>query len=267
MTDRITFRILGCGSSGGVPRLGGHWGDCDPNNPRNRRRRCALLVTRTSADGATRVLIDTTPDMRDQLLDADVGALDAVVYTHAHADHVHGIDDLRMLVINMRQQIQVWADDDTAQALLARFGYIFVQPKGSSYPPICELNTITGDTLINGAGGMITLTPIKVTHGNIDALGFRVGDVAYMPDVSDIPDAAWDQLQDLDLWIIDALRRTPHPTHSHLDNTLDWIARSGTKSAILTNMHNDLDYATVRAETPAHITPAYDGQEITFDIP
>lgn len=262
--DTITFRILGCGSSGGVPRLGGHWGDCDPSNSRNRRQRCALLVTRRNNDAVTRVLIDTTPDMRNQLLDADVGTLDAVLYTHAHADHVHGIDDLRMIGFNMRQQLQVWADGDTTDALLARFGYAFVQPKGSPYPAICELNTISGDVTITGAAGPITFSPIEVTHGSIDALGFRVGDVAYMPDVSEIPPDAWDKLQGLDLWIIDALRRAPHPTHSHLDNTLLWIAASKTKRAILTNMHNDLDYETVAAETPAHIDPAFDGMEITF---
>ena len=262
-SDIITFRILGCGSSGGVPRLGGHWGDCDPTNSKNRRQRCSMLVTRHSGDKTTRVLIDTTPDMRNQLLDAEVGSLDAVLYTHSHADHVHGIDDLRMLVFNTRRRLQVWADGDTGNALLARFGYAFVQPKGSAYPPICELNTLIGDLTITGDAGPIAFTPIKVTHGTIDALGFRIGDVAYMPDVSEIPAAAWDQLQGLDLWIIDALRRAPHPTHSHLDNTLDWINKSGTKQAILTNMHVDLDYETVTSETPGNVSPAFDGMEIT----
>jgi len=137
-----TFTILGCGSSGGVPRLGGQWGDCDPTNPKNKRRRCSLLVERTGPKGTTRVLIDTSPDLRDQLLDADVGTLDAIVYTHPHADHVHGIDDLRMIAFNMSSRLQVWADGETSNALLNRFGYIFAQPKGSSYPPICELNMI-----------------------------------------------------------------------------------------------------------------------------
>lgn len=259
-----TFTILGCGSSGGVPRLGGQWGDCDPTNPRNARRRCSLLVERAGPDGVTRVLIDTTPDMRSQLLDAGVGELDAVIYTHAHADHVHGLDDLRMIVFNMRARLQVWADGETGNALLDRFGYAFVQPKGSPYPPILELNTIVGDTVIDGKGGPITFTPFEVAHGNIDALGFRIGDLAYLPDVSDIPEFAWDKLQNLDTWIVDALRRDPHPTHSHLANTLDWIARAKPRRAILTNMHIDLDYATVAAETPAHVTPAHDGLKITL---
>lgn len=267
MTDQISFRILGCGSSGGVPRLGGLWGACDPTNPKNQRQRCSVLVTRAAGDQVTRVLIDTTPDMRAQLLAADVGTLDAVVYTHSHADHVHGLDDLRMIVFNKRERLQVWADADTSNDLLGRFGYAFVQPKGSNYPPICELNQIKGDITISGAGGDIILQPFKVQHGNIDALGFRIGDVAYLPDVSAIPDDAWNKLQGLDTWIVDALRRDPHPTHSHLANTLDWIARAAPRQAVLTNMHNDLDYATVAAETPDHIHPAYDGMTITIDLP
>lgn len=266
MSDQISFRILGCGSSGGVPRLGGLWGACDPNNPKNARQRCSLLVTRTSGDKITRVLIDTTPDMRAQLLAADVGTLDAVVYTHNHADHVHGIDDLRMLVFNTRKRLQVWADGDTTNDLMGRFGYAFLQPKGSSYPPICELNLIKGDIKVSGEGGDIVLQPFEVEHGNIDALGFRIGDVAYLPDVSLIPDEAWPKLQDLDCWIVDALRRDPHPTHSHLANTLQWVEKVAPKRAILTNMHNDLDYDTVAAETPDHVDPAYDGLTVTFDL-
>jgi phosphoribosyl 1,2-cyclic phosphate phosphodiesterase len=257
--DEMRFTILGCGSSGGVPRLGGHWGDCDPENPKNRRRRCSLLIERESAAGTTTVLIDTSPDMRSQLLDAGVGRLDAVVYSHAHADHTHGIDDLRMIVFNMRGRVQVWADRPTQVDLFARFGYAFVQPDGSPYPPILEMNTIEGDVAIEGPGGAICLTPIEVDHGPIDALGFRVGDVAYLPDVAEIPDASWALLKGLDTWIVDALRRTPHPSHAHLEKTLGWIARAAPRRAVLTNMHVDLDYATVSAETPEHIAPAYDG--------
>lgn len=264
--DQLRLTILGCGSSGGVPRLGGIWGDCDPAEPRNRRTRCSILVERVSDAGTTTVLIDSSPDMRSQLLDAGVGRLDGVVYTHAHADHVHGIDDLRMIVFNMRQRVRVWADADTQEALLSRFGYAFIQPEGSSYPPILDLHAIRGPVEIDGPGGTITLTPFEVEHGAIDALGFRIGDVAYLPDVSAIPDAAWDMLQGLDCWIVDALRRTPHPTHSHLPQTLEWIARAAPKQAVLTNMHVDLDYQTVRDETPDHILPAFDGMVLTWPL-
>ena len=263
----LTFTILGCGSSGGVPRLsdqGGDWGVCDPGNPRNARRRCSLLVTRHDAGGETRVLIDTSPDLRSQLLDAKVGRLDAVVYTHAHADHVHGLDDLRMIVFNMRKRLPVWADGATADALLARFGYAFVQPAGSAYPPILDLHTITGDVSITGEGGTITLSPFEVEHGNIDALGFRIHGLAYLPDVSAIPEKAWESLQNLDIWIVDALRRTPHPTHAHLARALEWIERARPKSAVLTNMHIDLDHDAVALETPDHVAPAYDGMTLTL---
>ncbi|MEM9911273.1 MAG: MBL fold metallo-hydrolase [Pseudomonadota bacterium] len=258
------FTILGCGSSGGVPRLGNLWGACDPHNPRNHRRRCSMLVERETEDGVTRVLIDTSPDMRAQLLDAGVGALDAVVYTHSHADHVHGLDDLRMIVFNMRKRLPVWADGDTQNALVSRFAYAFVQPEGSPYPPILEMHTINGDVTVEGAGGAITLRPFEVNHGSIEALGFRIGDLVYLPDVAEIPDTAWPMLQDLDCWVLDALRRDPHPTHAHLAKSLEWIERAAPRRGVLTNMHNDLDYQTLVDETPSHITPAYDGMVIAY---
>ncbi|MEQ6247664.1 MBL fold metallo-hydrolase [Sulfitobacter sp. HNIBRBA3233] len=261
---RIT--ILGCGSSGGVPRLGGNWGACDPQEPKNARRRCSALVERITDAGTTTVLIDTSPDMRAQLLDAGVGRLDAVLYTHAHADHVHGVDDLRMIVINMRKRVPVWADTPTREALLDRFGYVFIQPEGSSYPPILEMNEIDGDVTIDGPGGALTFSHFLVPHGGMDALGFRVNDVAYLPDVATIPDAVWPQLEGLRCWIVDALRRDPHPTHSHLAQTLDWIERAAPERAVLTNMHNDLDYATLVDETAAHIDPAFDGMQLRFDL-
>ncbi|NRB05287.1 MAG: MBL fold metallo-hydrolase [Rhodobacteraceae bacterium] len=263
----LVITILGCGSSGGVPRLGGHWGACDPDNPKNTRRRCSILVEREGAEGTTSVLIDTSPDLRTQLLDAGVGRLDGVIYTHSHADHVHGIDDLRMIVFNMRKRLPVWADGDTQNALLSRFGYAFVQPPNSPYPPILDIQTIDGDVTVEGAGGPITFTPFEVNHGSIDALGFRIGDVAYLPDVAKIPDEAWSHLKDLDCWIVDALRRDPHPTHSHLAQTLEWIAQVAPKQAVLTNMHIDLDYQTLRDETPDHIEPAFDGMRLRFDLP
>lgn len=263
----LRFTILGCGSSGGVPRLGGEgigadWGDCDPANPKNRRRRCSLLVERISETGRTRVLIDTTPDIHAQLLDAGVGVLDGVVYTHAHADHTHGIDDLRQVVFNIRRRLPVWADGPTQEALLSRFAYAFIQPAGSPYPPILDMNTIDGPVCIDGPGGIVTLLPFLCEHGSMDALGFRIGDLAYLPDAVAIPEQHWPLLNGLKVFVVDALRRKPHPTHAHLDMTLGWIARAQPARAVLTNMHNDLDYATLQAELPPHIRPAHDNMVI-----
>jgi phosphoribosyl 1,2-cyclic phosphate phosphodiesterase len=219
----LRFTILGCGSSGGVPRLGDIWGACDPANPKNRRRRCSLLVERIGAEGTTRVLIDSGPDMRQQLLDAGVGLLDGVVYTHAHADHVHGLDDLRMIVFNRGARLPVWADGATQDALLSRFGYAFVQPPGSAYPPILDLRGIDGPVRVEGTGGAVALIPFRVHHGRIAALGFRIGGLAYLPDVSEMTDEAWAAVADLDC-LGDrraALQATPDPcasgTHAGMD--------------------------------------------------
>ena len=262
----ITFQILGCGSSGGVPRLGGVWGACDPKNPKNDRQRCSLLITRQTANGKTSVLIDTTPDMRRQLLNAKVDNLDAVLYTHDHADHVHGLDDLRMLVLRNRKRLQVWADKQVQKSLNERFGYAFIQPQGSPYPPILDMNDLMGDLSITGDGGTIDIVPFYVKHGGINALGFRINDFAYLPDVSEIPEKSWKLLDNLDCWVVDALRYTPHPSHSHLLQTLEWIDRANPKRAIITNMHIDLDYETVCKETPERVTAAYDGMQIQYEF-
>ncbi len=262
MTGTLRFTILGCGSSGGVPRLGNDWGACDPANPKNRRRRCSLLVERMTAQGTTRVLIDTSPDLREQLLDAGIGTLDAVVYTHSHADHMHGIDDLRQIVFNMRGRLPVHADAPTQEALMSRFGYAFIQPPGSPYPPILDLHAIDGEVAVSGAGGTVRLLPFVADHGPSTALGFRIGGLAYLPDAVGLDEAALAALRGLEVFIVDALRRKPHPTHAHLAMTLDWIARLAPRRAVLTNMHIDLDHTAVDAETPAHVTPAHDGMVI-----
>jgi phosphoribosyl 1,2-cyclic phosphate phosphodiesterase len=264
MSLRLT--ILGCGSSAGVPRIGGHWGTCDPANPKNRRRRCSVLVERQGAGGVTRVLIDTSPDLRQQLLDVGVGEVQGVLYTHDHADHTNGIDELRSIALNTRSRVPVWADNRTGEMLQTRFSYCFYRAPGSDYPPILELNRLkAGETVeIDGPGGVIAALPFEVQHGRIDALGFRIADVAYTPDLNAIPDESLVALADLDLWIVDALRLTPHPSHFTLEESLAWIARLAPKRAVLTNMHIDMDYDTLTAQLPPHVVPAYDG--MTLDI-
>ena len=260
----IKLTILGCGSSAGVPRIGGDWGACDKANPKNRRRRCSVLLEQTETDGTTRVLIDTSPDMREQMLSANVPALDGVWFTHEHADHTHGIDELRAFYLLQRKRIPVWADAATAAMLKSRFAYCFESPTGSDYPPIIEHRSIEPGVPIStdGAGGTLSGLPFTVNHGNINALGFRIGNVAYTPDVNGIPKSSMKALEDLDVWIIDALRRTPHPSHFSLLETLQWIERLRPKRAILTNMHIDLDYETLIKELPPHIQPAFDGLSI-----
>jgi len=274
VTDRLEITILGCGSSGGVPRIGGsdgagHWGACDPANPKNRRRRCSLLVKRNSQTGTTTVLVDTSPDMREQLIDARISALDAVLITHDHADQLHGLDDLRMVAMNMRRRVDVYSDATTFAGVMARFGYCFVQPAGSDYPPILNAHKIPEpfETFsFAGAGGDIPVLAFKMGHGKIDSLGFRFGPVAYSSDVDHLGETAFAALAGVDCWIIDALRYTPHPSHAHVERTLGWIARVKSRRAVLTNLHTDLDYETLRRELPPGVEPAYDGMTLTAEL-
>jgi phosphoribosyl 1,2-cyclic phosphate phosphodiesterase len=261
----LNVKILGCGSSGGVPRPALGWGDCDPQNPKNRRRRTSLLVERRNGAGVTRVLVDTSPDLREQLLDADIDWLDAVLYTHEHADHTHGIDDLRALFIHRRRRVDVYLDEPTSRSVRERFGYCFQSPPGSEYPPIVtEHRLIPGEPVsVNGEGGSITALPVLQEHGDIPSLGFRFGDLAYSCDLSGLPDASVAALARLEVWIVDALRYRPHPSHFSLDDALTWIERIRPRRAILTNLHSDLDYDTLRARLPAHVEPAYDGLDLT----
>jgi len=260
----LRFTILGCGSSGGVPRLGGHWGNCDPNNVKNFRKRCSLLIQRFDNDNVTNVLIDTTPDMRQQLLDAKIGKLDAVIYTHEHADHLHGLDDLRMIVINMQKRLPVFASKQTKNSILERFGYAFKTPKGSPYPPILDMNDLTETLEIQGAGGPIKFTSFDVDHGNILVSAIKVNDVLYTPDISTVRNDT--ELRGLDYWILDSLRYKPHPSHVNLEQALGLIDRYKPKKAILTNLHVDLDYSTLLNETPENVVPAHDGLQIKLKV-
>lgn len=264
----LRFTILGCGSSSGVPRLGSGWGACDPNNPKNRRRRCSLLIERRSPGGVTSVLIDTSPDLREQLLDAGVSNLDAVLFTHEHADHTHGIDDLRGLALYQRRRIDVHLDEPTSRSLRQRFAYCFETPAGSSYPPILrEHRLVPGlPVSIAGAGGTITVLPVAQAHGDIASLGFRFGQLAYSCDLNGLPAESIAALAELDVWIVDALRYTPHPSHWSLSDTLGWIERIKPRRAILTNMHVDLDYETLRAKLPSNVEPAFDGMQVLLPV-
>jgi phosphoribosyl 1,2-cyclic phosphate phosphodiesterase len=263
----LAATILGCGFSGGVPRPGTGWGACDPKNPKNRRRRCSLLVERTAPDGGqTRVLVDTSPDLREQLLDADVNWIDAVLYTHEHADHIHGIDDLRALFIAHRRRVDIYVDEVTWRVLEHRFGYCFVTPPGSSYPPFLNRHTIApgAPVTVSGPGGAVTAMPVLQAHGDITALGFRFGAMAYSADLVDLPEPSAAALEGLDLWIVDALWYRPHASHFHLDLTLQWIDRLKPRRAILTNMHSDLDYEDLRRKLPPNVEPGFDGMRVEF---
>jgi phosphoribosyl 1,2-cyclic phosphate phosphodiesterase len=248
--------VLGCGGSGGVPAVGNLWGVCDPTNPKNRRRRCSVLV---EAGGAV-LLIDTSPDCRDQLLDAGVRRLDAVLYTHAHADHLHGIDELRGINRLMRRPVPIWASAVTLQQIDERFAYTLkpLEPGSSFYKPTLEPHEIDGPFTVAG----IEILPFEQDHGFSTTLGFRIGRFGYSTDVVELDERAFEVLAGVELWVVDCLRHEPHPTHSHLEKTLRWIERLKPRRAILTHMDPVLDYETLRAELPDGVEPGYDGLSV-----
>lgn len=264
--------ILGCGSSGGVPRIGGDWGVCDPNEPKNARTRSSILIQKWAGEdmpdpkACTNILIDTSPDLRVQLLREDIRRLDAVFYTHDHADQSHGIDDLRAIAYRMRNQIPTYMDAETKTHVFDRFKYCFEMPEGRVHPPILALQDLISDgtkTTISGPGGEVCVETLEVSHGPTPSLGFLInGKLAYSPDVWGVSDDVLRRLQGLDVWIVDALRYSQHPTHAHADRALSWLARAKVKSAVLTNLHIDMDYETLRAELPPVIRPAYDGMKV-----
>lgn len=267
MVYRRRFTILGCGSSPGVPRITGDWGACDPANPKNRRTRAAFLVEQFGPEGVTTVVIDTGPDFRAQMIAAGVESIDAVLYTHAHADHIHGIDDIRGFVLHNHKQVPIWADTVTMDRIRDGFGYCLKTPVGSMYPPIVTENLIDpmdAPVTIEGRGGAIAFQPLLQVHGSIHSLGFRIGNIAYCSDISDFPDETVPHLAGLDMLVIDALQYRYHASHLSLSQALEWIERLKPTQAILTHMHVPLDYETVQKETPAHVEPAYDG--LSFEV-
>lgn len=264
---KLRVTVLGCGSSPGTPRPNGDWGRCDRNDPRNRRMRASLLVERIDPGGRTSIVIDTGPDFRAQMLMAGVTQIDGVVYTHAHADHIHGIDDLRTFVLADGNMLPIYADEETSKRLHAGFGYCFQTPPGSSYPPIVIDYRIDDERSfsVTGQGGPLTFEPLLLDHGDIHSLGFRIGNLAYCPDVSGFPEATLEKMAKLDILIINTLQYREHASHLSLNQSLSIIERLQPNHAYLTHMHIPLDYRTVDAETPAHVTPCHDG--LVLEVP
>jgi phosphoribosyl 1,2-cyclic phosphate phosphodiesterase len=269
MSGILEFTILGCGSSGGVPRADGDWGACDPENRRNSRSRCSLLVRRTGEGPQveTTAIVDTSPDLRLQTAQAGAKRLDAILLTHDHADQVHGVDDVRAFFIRQRAKIGCHMDAATEASMMRRFGYIF-EPEGG-YPAICERRRLPAHGVrwsVDGPSGAIPVVTFDQDHGGVRSVGYRFGGVAYSSDVVDLDEAAFEALAGLDVWIVDALRYRPHPTHAHLERALEWIARLRPRRAILTNLHIDLDYETLKAELPVGVEPAYDGLRFQHEL-
>jgi phosphoribosyl 1,2-cyclic phosphate phosphodiesterase len=264
---QLDYVILGCGSSGGVPRADGDWGACDPSNPKNARSRCSMLVRRPSATGPaeeTTILIDTAPDLRLQTAAAGVKRIDAVLFTHDHADQTAGIDDLRAFFLRHRRRTPCFMDDYTRRNIMRRFAYVFEGDGG--YPAICDAEPLPDHGAawtIEGPSGAIPLSTFEQDHGDIKSIGYRIGDVAYSSDVVAIPEASFELLRGVRVWIVDALRYRPHPTHATVEQALGWIERVKPERAILTNLHVDLDYETLKRELPDGVEPAYDGLSFT----
>ena len=269
MTGALEFTILGSGSSGGVPRADGAWGICDPEEPRNRRSRCSMMVRRLSdapADRQTTIVVDASPEFRMQTAAAGAKRLDALLLTHDHADQCHGIDDIRAFALKQRGLIDCWMDEATRRTLLRRFDYIFAGE--GMYPPIARRRDIPAHGerwSVDGPSGEIPVVTFDQDHGGVRSVGYRFGDVAYSSDIVDLPETSLPALTDLDTWIVDALRIAPHPTHWHLAKSLEWIERVKPRRAILTNMHIDMDYATLTRALPPGVECGYDGMRIVIE--
>lgn len=257
---RVT--VLGCGSSAGTPSVEAGWGACNPANPKNRRLRPSILVE----GGGKAVLVDTSPDLRQQLLNADIHHLDAVLYTHAHSDHLHGIDDLRGINRRMNAAIPVFADAVTLKAIRQRFAYVF-EPLAedatvyykSTLEPQIEIRH--GETFL--AGGF-SVTAIEQDHGYVNTTGFRIDDFAYSTDLITMHEDGFDMLKGIKVWMLGTFSDKPHPTHLDVDRALEWIERVRPERAYLTHLGFGLDFDTLQAELPDNVFVAYDGMR--FDV-
>jgi len=267
--------ILGCGVSLGVPQAGnpdglGAWGRCDPGNPKNRRLRCSLYIEVPQA----KILIDTPADARQQFLAHTIQDLDAVLYTHYHADHIMGIDELRAVCVHNNDKrskgyVDVYGGTETLSFLEKMFTYAFVVPDSYAYiyKPNLKAHKLQGSTTSSSFGvSGLDVIPLPVVHGKVPTNGYRIGNLAYIPDVKEIPDDTMECLQGLDVLIVDACRYKPHTSHAHLDLALEWIKDLKPKRAVLTNLGTEMDYETVLKETPENVEPAYDGLEVSFSF-
>jgi phosphoribosyl 1,2-cyclic phosphate phosphodiesterase len=267
---KLEVTILGCGSSGGVPRADGNWGACDPADPRNRRSRCSMMIRRLSEEGPERwttAVVDASPEFRQQTAAAGAKRLDALLMTHDHADQAHGIDDIRAFAQRQRARIPCHVDAATEETLLRRFGYIFRGEK--SYPAISDIVPIPphgAPWRVDGPSGSIPVVTFDQDHGEVRSVGYRFGPIAYSSDVLQLDEAAFAALAGVELWMVDALRYAPHPTHAHVERTLGWIERLKPRRAILTNMHIDLDFTELSARVPAGVDLAVDGMRIECDV-
>ena len=259
---RVT--ILGCGGSNGTPSIDFGWGHCDPENPRNRRLRPSILVEQ----GDTRILVDTSPDLREQMLAAEIRTVDAILFTHGHADHLHGIDDLRPINRAMKRPLDIYANAVTLDDIRARFGYVF-EPlaEGATmyYKPVLVPHEVSDGSCFRI--GDIDVTAFDQDHGWIRTMGYRFGPIAYSSDAVEIPDHAFAYLDGIDTWIIGTLVDTPHPTHAHVGKAVEWIRRVGARHGVLTHLSSRLDYATLASTLPEGIQPAYDGLVIEAGEP
>jgi len=249
----MRVKILGCGASGGVPLIVGEWGMCDPQNPKNRRRRASISVE----ENGTTLLVDTSPDLREQCLEAGIQKINAVLYTHDHADHTHGIDDLRPFSHVEKMPIPLYGNTETINFLQNRFGYAFplVDSPPFIYRPFVTAHIIEGPFKV----GDITVTPFEQNHGYSISMGYRFGKVAYSTDVVALDEKAFKTLEGVDTWIVDCIAMKPRPTHSHVAQTLEWIKRVQPRQAYLTHMSGLLDYDKLMSILPEGVLPAYDG--------